>query len=296
MALSPFPVNHQNFPTSSRSLYYLLLRNQTHFPNNSFRALKFKPSCSSHQAIKVGVELNRKKRKPKPSFLDEIKDKWSQKPIISTGENFPWQQKVELEEEDDEDEDEEEEEEIEREQSFGATLSESESDKDARVEASESVNFSLPSRVTSAPWSHGSKFNEPHFDFVVKTSNFESRIGERFASKKQIEFHGGNKVEVLGDQIQKPEFLDEDVNFNEQKNRFPVSKEVATVKSLKEENFEVSTSGDKGGSVGDSRIRKKRSNTEMAERVIPEHELRRLRNVALRMVERTKVGVAGIDL
>lgn len=32
----------------------------------------------------------------------------------------------------------------------------------------------------------------------------------------------------------------------------------------------------------------------MAERKLPEHELRRLRNVALRMLERTKVGVAGI--
>ncbi|KAM4131930.1 hypothetical protein ACJW30_01G212700 [Castanea mollissima] len=39
---------------------------------------------------------------------------------------------------------------------------------------------------------------------------------------------------------------------------------------------------------------KRRSNTELAERKLPEHELRRLRNVALRMLERTKVGVAGI--
>ncbi|KAB1203883.1 Ras-related protein RABF1 [Morella rubra] len=53
----------------------------------------------------------------------------------------------------------------------------------------------------------------------------------------------------------------------------------------------------KGGSVrlpwkrGAGDIR--RSNTELAERMLPEHKLRRLRNVSLRMLERTKVGVAG---
>jgi RNA-binding protein YhbY len=43
-----------------------------------------------------------------------------------------------------------------------------------------------------------------------------------------------------------------------------------------------------------SSLKKRRSNTELAERLIPEHELRRLRNIALRMVERFSVGVAGI--
>ena len=288
MALLPFPVNHQT-PSSSRSLYYLLLQTQTHFPNNSFRALKFKPSCCYHQTINVGVEISRKKRKPKPSFSDQIKDKWSLKPIISRREKFPWQEKEELEEE-----------EVEREQSFGATLSESESDKDPRVEVSDPVSFSLPSRVISAPWSHGSKLNKPHVDFVPEISNFESKRGESFASKKPIEFPGGNNVEVVGDQIEKSELLDEDVNFNKQKTRLPVDKKVPAVDGLNgvvssRENFEVSTSGDEGGSdEGDNRRSKKKSNTEMAETMIPEHELRRLRNVALRTVERTKVGVAGI--
>jgi RNA-binding protein YhbY len=43
-----------------------------------------------------------------------------------------------------------------------------------------------------------------------------------------------------------------------------------------------------------SGLKKRRSNTELAEKLIPEHELRRLRNIALRMVERFSVGVAGI--
>ena len=40
--------------------------------------------------------------------------------------------------------------------------------------------------------------------------------------------------------------------------------------------------------------KKRRSNTELAERTIPEHELRRLRKIALRMMERFDVGVKGI--
>ncbi|KAJ8750760.1 hypothetical protein K2173_015941 [Erythroxylum novogranatense] len=40
--------------------------------------------------------------------------------------------------------------------------------------------------------------------------------------------------------------------------------------------------------------RRKTSKTELAEKTLPEHELKRLRNVALRMLERFKVGAAGI--
>lgn len=40
--------------------------------------------------------------------------------------------------------------------------------------------------------------------------------------------------------------------------------------------------------------KKRRSNTVLAERTIPEHELRRLRKIALRMMERFNVGVKGV--
>ncbi|OMO67280.1 hypothetical protein CCACVL1_20639 [Corchorus capsularis] len=295
MALSPFPVNHQTFPTSSYSLCYFVFQTQTHFPNNSFRVLNFKPVWCSHQTTTVGLEITRKKRKPKPSFLDQIKDKWSAKPIISSREKFPWQQKEEIEEEE-----EEEEEEVEREQYLPEAISESKCDEEPRVEVSNPVSFSLPTRVIHAPWSHGRKFDEPHFDFVPDISNFESKIGDSFASKKPIEFPGGNEVDVVGSLIEKSESLNREFRVNQQKNVLPVHKEVAAVEGLNDvvpprENFEVSTSDDERGlGEGDTWRRKKRSNTQMAEKMIPEHELRRLRNVALRMVQRTKVGVAGI--
>ncbi|KAK9947978.1 hypothetical protein M0R45_003570 [Rubus argutus] len=47
------------------------------------------------------------------------------------------------------------------------------------------------------------------------------------------------------------------------------------------------------GSGEEDKIRKKWSNTLSAESLLPEHELRRLRNISLRMLERTKVGAAG---
>ncbi|KAL4284252.1 hypothetical protein GQ457_16G003410 [Hibiscus cannabinus] len=270
MALSPFPVaTHQIFPPYLHSLFYPFCQ-----PNHSSSAFKFKPCCSSHQSIKVGVEI-RKKRKPKPSFLDQVNQKWSKKPVISTREKFPWQEKKELEEED--------EEEDEKEQSFEATTSESESDKYPRVEASDPVSFPFPSRVIAAPWSHGSEFNKPRFGFVHESPEFESQIGSS-SSEKPIDFPVVNKAGI---------------NFNRLKTGLPVDKEITVVEGLNEvdssrENFEVSTSGDNGGSIeGDGKGSKNR-NTKMAERTIPEHELRRLRNVALRMVERTKVGAAGI--
>uniref|UniRef100_A0A0E0ERE5 CRM-domain containing factor CFM3, chloroplastic/mitochondrial n=1 Tax=Oryza meridionalis TaxID=40149 RepID=A0A0E0ERE5_9ORYZ len=45
---------------------------------------------------------------------------------------------------------------------------------------------------------------------------------------------------------------------------------------------------------GDVDRPRKRSNTELAERTIPQHELRRLRDVALRMKERMRVGPGGV--
>ncbi|KAJ6407203.1 hypothetical protein OIU84_010666 [Salix udensis] len=71
------------------------------------------------------------------------------------------------------------------------------------------------------------------------------------------------------------------------------------------ENIEVSNNGVNnshelpwkrtGGldSLGEDKRRKK-SNTDLAEKMLPEHELKRLRNVALRMLERIKVGATGI--
>ncbi|KAF3340899.1 chloroplastic group IIA intron splicing facilitator CRS1 [Carex littledalei] len=48
------------------------------------------------------------------------------------------------------------------------------------------------------------------------------------------------------------------------------------------------------GDLNQNKLRKKRSHTELAERTLPELELQRLRDAALRMKERMKVGPAGV--
>lgn len=86
----------------------------------------------------------------------------------------------------------------------------------------------------------------------------------------------------------KPNFDSVDGNLG-----FRVSTENDEADILDDEDFRDKEFGgmsdDRNG-----RERKRRSNTVMAEKMIPEHELRRLRNVSLRMYERTKVGAAGI--
>ncbi|KAK9275797.1 hypothetical protein L1049_023067 [Liquidambar formosana] len=70
-------------------------------------------------------------------------------------------------------------------------------------------------------------------------------------------------------------------------------------------NLEASGEDDKRGSIGlpwkrERNLegvegeRRRRSHSKLAEKIIPEHDLQRLKNVALRMKERIKVGAAGI--
>lgn len=60
-----------------------------------------------------------------------------------------------------------------------------------------------------------------------------------------------------------------------------------------EENDDVSEEREESERVNEER-KKRRSKTELAERTIPAHELQRLRNIALRTMERFEVGVKGI--
>ncbi|GKV13996.1 hypothetical protein SLEP1_g24936 [Rubroshorea leprosula] len=259
MAFSPSPLNYQTNPSSSlHSVCFLFVPSQFHSPSNSFRTLKFKP-CFAHQAIKLGtqeprpveaaIQAPKRKRKPRPSFLDHIQEKWSRK-LPSTIEKFPWQEGGG------------EGGEVKKEQSFGFIGSEKQTDENPQVVENDPVSFPLPSPVISAPWSHGSKPNKPFLNSVPEILDFGPKTGDS-------QLNG-----LVGDS----NILDDEPSNG--------------VSSSK--NFGVSLD-DNGGSIErNGRERKKRSNTEMAEKMIPEHELRRLRNVSLRMLERTKVGVAGI--
>ena len=256
----------------------------------------------------VASETTKKKRKPRPSFSEQIQEKWSLK-LGSTRERFPWeepeqQEKLEKQEEKEE----------ESQQSSGVGVSDSE--VGAKESVSDPVNFGLPNRYVPPPWVHGSNTRKFQIDSKPEIPR---------KSREKIETFGGSvgpfgngiasgvveRVEIH-EQDSDDEFEREGEVFDEIPSGISEDKETKIFSggngvSWKEkpsgegENFEklvVPVDGN-SSSIGLPWKRgegdmKRRSNTELAEKTLPEHELRRLRNVALRMLERTKVGVAGI--
>ncbi|KAB1200042.1 hypothetical protein CJ030_MR0G008587 [Morella rubra] len=85
----------------SPSLYLLLLQPGTHSLSIPRTLVSFRISCSDQrvqvdtqqpQRLRVAAsETTKKKRKPKPSFFEQIHDKWSLK-LSSTREKFPWEE------------------------------------------------------------------------------------------------------------------------------------------------------------------------------------------------------------
>ncbi|XP_050375614.1 CRM-domain containing factor CFM3, chloroplastic/mitochondrial isoform X2 [Argentina anserina] len=336
--------------------------------STSCRAHKFRVSCktvqteSQPQSVKVSIEPTKKKRKPKPSFYQQIQNKWSMK-VGSPRDKFPWEKQEESEEEEEEEE-------------WGRQQSE--------VRVSEPVDqeesFSLPNTVKFAPWAHRSNpIKTPQFDYepeiykpsVVKSGIANSGKGFSKVGNFRQEFGGNGKVyrdiddasvgisevkkimvskkfEQEVDRSGKLERQFDEISVGVSKEEKPmISKsfehsngklegqidEISVGVSRKEEtmaskgligvvvdealsedsendeNVEaiVSSGTDsrasprlpwekEGGLVNGEggKTRKKCSNTLTAEATLPEHELKRLRNVSLRMLERTKVGAAGI--
>ncbi|OWM83136.1 CRM-domain containing factor CFM3, chloroplastic/mitochondrial isoform X2 [Punica granatum] len=292
--------------SSSPSLYILLLPYQNRSAKTS-NLPKLRISCSrqtlqfdtesDNPPIKAPVHTIRKKRKPKPSFLRQIQDKWSLK-LDSNRENFPWQQREEGEEQ-------------------GEAEPQQERQESEQVQwidkQSQEVTTDSKDGYNSAPWVVRHK---PKFGSAGDSCQNSETEGEEFNGF--VELLGHSDVEEAGnagDEISYGEKFariridddeDDDVRLSNsvEKKSFDFGRgNDATLNGNAEEKGKdfggVSNDYAGGGSVelpwrseGDGR--KKRSNTELAERIIPEHELKRLRNVALRMLERTKVGDAGI--
>ncbi|BFG39715.1 hypothetical protein CerSpe_259890 [Prunus speciosa] len=342
MAVPLFSVNPSTTCSSTCSFHaphplcFLLLHYQTH-SFKSCRALRFRVSCKTVQVdtqeqpqrIKVAFEATRKKRKPKPSFFEQIQDKWSMK-VNSPRDKFPWQKQNELVQEEKEEVEEEEEEE--EEEVFEPKISrQEEGQKYSGVRVAEPVNqkvsFSLPNRIVYAPWAHGSKRITPQVDSEPETSQHSGAQGKnldgfaghseidatsgavkkersferRFDSNRKLERERVGEIGIISIGVSKKEekmiskglngvSLDEtlsgDGENDEKVENFVYSGSGSIRLPWKRESELSSEEGDK--------TRKRRSNTELAERMLPDHELRRLRNVSLRMLERIKVGVTGI--
>ncbi|XP_050220049.1 CRM-domain containing factor CFM3, chloroplastic/mitochondrial [Mercurialis annua] len=281
-----------SLPTSNSSINSLFPQTQYHSP---FKAFNFGANCCYYRSVQVNA--TKTKRKPRPSFHEQIRDKWSLK-VPSTRDKFPWQESNQqnLPEED--------EEEIKTHELHGNVLSKPEKDGSPIVSGGDdTVSVSSPNYVNKAPWMHGKipkrisissqtvvgeivddAVDADSVQRVVKEVDFD----EEFKGSKGGVGDGdgdgagagaGVSVQLDKDkEIVRTKWSDNSLVINEKKFSS------AGLPWQKQRNVE-SVEGD---------WRRKRSNTELAERILAEHELKRLRNVALRMFERIKVGKAGI--
>lgn len=271
-------------------------------------AFKFRVSCSNQtaqvdaeqpQRVKVTSEgYKKKKNSARPSFFEQIRDKWSLK-LSSPREKFPWEEPEQQEEEEDGGGVQE---------SSGPYLSES------MVEVKGSVihPVSSQSRNFLSPWHQGVQPLDRQVDSEPDIAENDKQIFENNVTGSIIEkeFFGDDRSD---DEVDR-ELYDghgspgaakaarETILSVEGKKIFSKDKtngderDHSDVRRLNEEiedagNLLSRRVNEVEGREGD---RKRRSSTKLADKLVPEHELRRLRNIALRMVERIDVGVAGI--
>ncbi|KAK3014713.1 hypothetical protein RJ639_008383 [Escallonia herrerae] len=272
---SPYP--------SSPSLYFLT-------PNHRSQSSKsFKLWCSHHtiQLETHQIHTPKKKRKPRPSFLEQIHDKWSQKPT-SLRQTFPWQEQEQEKEAMQEEEEE-------KSRHFSGV-----GGSEPRIEDN-SVGFGSANRVIVAPWVQRSKTITQNFDSARRNSQNSDDISKRVSSsfveelgnsEKEVIFDG--KFEEIG--IDVDEDAKTPIAFSERERKVSVSDpKIEGFEGFSDKCDTMRLPWERGSGVkpvkGDG-LRK--SNTKIVEVTIPEPELKRLRNVALRMVERFKIGKAGI--
>ncbi|KAF5458827.1 hypothetical protein F2P56_022828 [Juglans regia] len=328
MALPPLSLNSRTSSASSvctcplsPSFYNLLIQPQNHSLSNPRNLVRFRISCSeqtvqvdtlqSRRTRLVSSETGNTKRKPRPSFFEQIREKWSLK-LGSTRKKFPWEepeQREKLEQKEQE----------ENRDFSGASVSESEVDDKESV--SEPASFVLSNVFVPAPWVHRS--NTKNFRIDSEPEAPQKRREKKGASDGSGGPLRNGVVKGVAERDESVEIRQQEVVRNGECERegdmfaeIPIGvkkgKETKVwigrnAVSSKEKpsgeagNFEKNVASVDGNS-GSIRLpwkreecgMRRRSNTELAERTLPEHELRRLRNVALRMLERTTVGVAGI--
>ncbi|BBH08266.1 CRS1 / YhbY domain-containing protein, partial [Prunus dulcis] len=277
-------------------------------------ALRFRVSCKTVQVdtqekpqriSQVAFEATRKKRKPKPSFFEQIQDKWSMK-VNSPRDKFPWQKQNELvQEEKEEAEEEDEEEEV-----FEPKISKQEEGQKCygvRVAEHKRITPQVDSEPETSQHSGAQGKNLDGFaghseiDTTSGAVKKEKSFERRFDSNRKLERERVGEMGIISIGVSKKEekmiskglngislneTLSGDGENDEKVENFVYSGSGSIRLPWKRESELSSEEGDK--------TRKRRSNTELAERMLPDHELRRLRNVSLRMLERIKVGVTGI--
>ncbi|XP_075079645.1 CRM-domain containing factor CFM3, chloroplastic/mitochondrial isoform X1 [Nicotiana tabacum] len=232
----------------------------------NFRAKSIRIYCSSqtiHSDKENQTNQTKKKQKPRPSFLEQVQDKWSVK-TTSLREKFPWQElnSVSIEEVAEQD------------------LLSSVSKTEENPVVNESVSSGSRIKVNLAPWVHG---NQP------KKSQLDSFEARNFEKNANWENNVSEELDIESGKDEKDIKLETKVSHRyEVQSSSNFDKGITYANSVR---LPWQGERDVGPASGD-KLRK--SNTEMAEKMIPEPQLKKLRNAALRMVERIKVGSAGV--
>ncbi|CAL0306979.1 unnamed protein product [Lupinus luteus] len=300
MAFQPFSLKLSS-SSSSSSPYFIVLQPQT---RTTFK-LRVSSSQFDTQPVKLTLEapttttkkVKKKKSSSRPSFFHQIQDKWSQK-LVSQREKFPWEEEQPNEQE----------EEKEQEQEI--------------LDKSSAMNFQFPKRLPPWPQSGSpinSKFDfETESDAVVgdKKHSVGGSVNERKRIVKESSSSGEKKSEHKSSELnfQFPNRLSpwaqasnpiiSKFGFETETdaagdNDKPLQSSFDGVVERKEIVKESYTSREEkrvaSNYLASQSVRKRSSNTRVAENSIPEHELRRLRNVALRTIDRFQVGVTGIS-
>ena len=300
--------SHQCLPPLSdpcSSSFSLSLKpHNTHFLS-LIRPIKFSVFCSQNtiltetqksQHLNIDYEFKKKKRKPKPSFSDQIREKWSVKPISQT-KKFPWQ----VQQEEDEDE-----------------PSSSFSEVSLQIEKTQKKELTPQMKNPEISSISNCKIEEPRIVFdrnlnqslsntvseplnsALDNTNLINTYHNGNRKQYNVEEFCGNSVEILASEklvqckVDVKEKEDSKVTLSST-NYDNGSNNSWKVKSSSE-NFIQGKSRDRLPWIPEAESEKseERSKTVLAEKIIPEHELKRLRNLALRMKERLKVGAAGV--
>ncbi|XP_076944035.1 CRM-domain containing factor CFM3, chloroplastic/mitochondrial-like [Bidens hawaiensis] len=238
--------------SSPFSLNFIIPPHRTSSSNFQFCCIK-----------QITQQINPKRknqRKPRPSFSEQVLDKWSRKPT-SLGDNFPWQK-----------------------QEIATKFVEEEEERvlDDSIIASnsfagDSVSFDSIQSIKLAPWVQKTNTQKQSFDFEDGNSqkdNNSGEIGDGFGLSESRTVSDSSSRKALYKRSLERVFVEDDEHDTDNGQE---SQGVERVPWEKEKDL-----------FRDS------SNTPLAEKLIPEFELKRLRNKAGRMVERFRVGVAGI--
>uniref|UniRef100_A0A251V2G7 Putative CRS1 / YhbY (CRM) domain-containing protein n=1 Tax=Helianthus annuus TaxID=4232 RepID=A0A251V2G7_HELAN len=269
------------------------------FPPTRTCSSNFRLFCSN-QIIQLETQqqiIPKKKnqRKPRPSFSEQVLEKWSRKPT-SLGDKFPWQkQEMQQQEAKFAIKEEEEEERVLDESRIGSNSLVGDSVSFDSIKS----NGKIDGGVNLAPWVKKTKPQKESFDFEDGNSQKDSENGKidggyvsnsfvgdsvSFESKKSVKLAPW----VQKSKPQKQSFDFEDGNLEKDSEKDEIDDEHVS------NNGQESQRSERVPWEREKDLFQSNSNTPLAEKLIPEFELKRLRNKAGRMVERFRVGAAGV--